>query len=246
MNLKYEIDGLRRRFVGRIRSYAIANELTPTGFAKLAAMPERLTRGMHNDGWQPTIKTIERLNAVIPIDFAMPNMSRELLPPTALDLKERSLQIGRTKRLQDALAAWKAESGVANEVFWRALSNSHADLFCTTIRQDYDNEFRLLAQGEMIRMWGEDFNVEGKRVADQPDQEYNAFVVKRLFRALSLGEPLLQAVRAECNIASGRRTLAYWSLLLPLSTARKEAPDTIVSVCLPDIERRGETYPGMS
>lgn len=56
--------------ISRIRAFAAAHAPTKRKLAKLAELPDTTLRNFDRPDWNPTRATIERIESVIPKDFA--------------------------------------------------------------------------------------------------------------------------------------------------------------------------------
>ena len=52
--------------VARIRAWRIANEIPPSRFAASAGVAEATLRRIDDDDWNPTVATLQKLEALIP------------------------------------------------------------------------------------------------------------------------------------------------------------------------------------
>lgn len=52
--------------VARVRAWRVAMDWAPYRFAVEAGVSEAILRGMDRDDWNPTVRTLEKLEAVIP------------------------------------------------------------------------------------------------------------------------------------------------------------------------------------
>lgn len=52
--------------IDRIRAWMTANRYSVNGFATIAGVSEGTLRGIHEADWQPSVRTLRKLEAVIP------------------------------------------------------------------------------------------------------------------------------------------------------------------------------------
>ena len=55
--------------IRRVRAYARAKGLSPSGLAKAGGLSKNACSGMDRDGWSPRVSTLRKLEALIPEGF---------------------------------------------------------------------------------------------------------------------------------------------------------------------------------
>lgn len=56
--------------IARIRAFAASQKWSKTKYAKEAGIPDTTLRHFHNEAWNPTAVTLERLESIIPKKFS--------------------------------------------------------------------------------------------------------------------------------------------------------------------------------
>jgi transcriptional regulator with XRE-family HTH domain len=55
--------------IARIRAWRVQSNIAPSRFAEEAGVSESSLRGIDQPGWNPTVRTLEKLEAQIPADW---------------------------------------------------------------------------------------------------------------------------------------------------------------------------------
>jgi|GEM_PF-2527100 len=69
--------------VARIRAWRAANDWAPSRYAAEAGVSDATTRNMQDEAWAPTLRTLKKLEELIPADW----QAGDPLPPVEADQK---------------------------------------------------------------------------------------------------------------------------------------------------------------
>jgi hypothetical protein len=237
-----QIADLEGRLERKVVAFARAHDVSANRLAKMAGLDESLVRGLLKPGWKRSLKTLCRLEAAIPSDWRWTDGQDDPgdVPMSAVDLPQRVLDRQKRSRIHKVVDAWRESAGILTESLRAALSDGDVQAY-TTALSCKDKDFCFTNQGVGVDVFGDDFRPQGKRLLDIPDKRYARWVHDRVFRAYSLEEPLLQNIHSFVQRPEGGRLLRHWALLLPVFGSQGAPPDLMLSVCLPEWERRGDS-----
>lgn len=76
------------QLIERLRRFAAAKGWTKTRLAREADINETTLRNFHRPDWNPTLKTIQAIEAIIPADFPADDPADTADSPTAVEASQ--------------------------------------------------------------------------------------------------------------------------------------------------------------